>query len=184
MSPTMRRFFWYLNRFFMVPVFRLGFAPLFCNPLIGYIMVLKTIGRKSGRVRYAPVNYAIYRGNIYCVSGGRQSSDWFRNALATPDIEVILPGGAIFGHVAEESDAATRRAVIRQVLINAGFAGFFEGYDPRRLSDEELARRTADMPLVRIEPRGLGSGGSDPGGWAWIWPVAATIAIIAALVIW
>ena len=182
MSQTMRRFFWFLNRYFMVPMIRLGFAPLFCSPLVGYIMLLKAVGRKTGKIRYAPVNYAIYRGNVYCVSGGRQSSDWYRNVLATPDIEVILPGGAIFGRAAEENDAEIRRVVIRQVLINAGFAGFFEGFNPRSLSDEELARRTVDMPLLRIEPRGLGSGASDYGGWGWVGPIAATAAIIAAIV--
>lgn len=183
MSPTMRRFFWFLNRYFMVPMIRLGFAPLFCNPLIGYIMLLKTVGRKTGRIRLFPVNYAIYRGDIYCVSGGRQTSDWYRNVIATPDIDVILPSGAVFGRVTEENDPEIRRVVIRQVLINAGFAGFFEGYNPRGLNDAELAQRTADMPLLRIAPLGVGSGASDPGGWAWIWPIAVTIAIVAAIVI-
>lgn len=46
MPPLMRRIFWFLNKFFMVPMFRLGFGPFFGNPLSGYIMVLKAIGRK------------------------------------------------------------------------------------------------------------------------------------------
>ncbi len=184
MSPLMRRIFWFLNRYFMVPVFRLGFGPIFGNPLSGYIMVLKAVGRKTGKPRYAPVNYAIYRGNIYCVSGGRQSSDWYRNVIATSDIEIILPSGPVFGHVTEECDPEIRRVVIRQILINAGLAGFFEGYNPRSLSDTELVQRTADMPLLRISPQGIGNGASDPGGWTWIWPIIATIAVIAAIVIW
>jgi len=42
-------FFWFLNKFFMAPLFRLGFGPFFVNPLTGYIMVLKVIGRKTGK---------------------------------------------------------------------------------------------------------------------------------------
>ncbi len=59
-----RRIFRVLNKYFMVPMFRLGFAPLMGNPISGYIMVIKTIGRKSGKTRLTPVNYAIIDGNI------------------------------------------------------------------------------------------------------------------------
>jgi hypothetical protein len=64
----MRRFFWFLNKYFMVPMFRLGFGPFFGNPITGYIMVLKVIGRKTGKLRYAPVNYAIMDGTSTCAS--------------------------------------------------------------------------------------------------------------------
>ena len=107
MPPLMRRIFWFLNRYFMVPMMRLGFGPLFGNPFTGYIMVLKAIGRKSGKLRYAPVNYAIHKGNVYCISGGRESSDWYRNVRATPEIEVILPGGPFFGRVETRSLAVS-----------------------------------------------------------------------------
>lgn len=72
----MRRFFRVLNRFFMVPMFRLGMGPFFGNPLSGYVMVLRTIGRKSGRVRNVPVNCAIHR----------MMDDWpYSQGVAGPD---------------------------------------------------------------------------------------------------
>jgi len=178
----MRRIFWFLNKFFMVPIFRLRFGPFFGNPFTGYIMVLKIVGRKTGKLRYAPVNYAILNGKVYCISGFRKVSDWYANLRANRDIEVILPGGAIAGTTAEITDPAVRVIAIRKILQNAGFAGFFEGYNPFRISDEELARRTTDMPLICIQPTGLGSGASDPGGWAWIWTPISTLLLI--LVIW
>ena len=179
MPPAMRRIFWYLNKYFMVPLFRLGLGPLFGNPITGYMMVLKTIGRKSGKRYYTPVNYAIHQGNIYCISGGRKQSDWYRNLLATPEIEIILPGGAIFARTEEIHDADEKRIVARQVLTNAGFAGFFEGYNPRRISDTELQEKVSDLPVLRFQPLGLGNGASDPAGWAWAW-----IVIFALLLIW
>lgn len=178
----MRRIFWFLNKFFVVPMFRLGFGPFFGNPLSGYIMVLKAIGRKSGKVRYAPVNYAIYNGGIYCISGGRKTSDWYKNLLANPEIEVILPGGAVYGRVIETSGNEQRLVIVRQILKNAGFAGFFEGYNPFTIADEELAQKTANLPLLRIQPIGLGSGAFDAGGWAWIWMVVATVLLVVLLV--
>jgi len=181
MPPLMRRIFWFLNKFFMVPMFQLGFGAFFGNPLSGYIMVLKTLGRKSGKVRYAPVNYAIHKGSIYCISGGRKTSDWYKNLMAVPEIEVILPSGAVSGRVSEISESGERLAIIRKILMNAGFAGFFEGYNPFTITDEELAHKTADLPLLRIEPVGVANGAFDPGGWAWIWSYVVTFIIILIL---
>jgi deazaflavin-dependent oxidoreductase (nitroreductase family) len=183
MSPLVRKIFWFLNKFIMVPIFRLGLGGIFVNPFSGFIMVLKVVGRKSGKVRYAPVNYAIYQGAIWCISGGRKTSDWYKNMLATPDIEVIMPGGGVFGHVTEESDPEIRRVVIRQVLMNAGFAGFFEGYNPWKINDEELRIKTEDLPLLKITPQGIGNGASDPGGWVWVSMLILTVLLILAIIL-
>jgi deazaflavin-dependent oxidoreductase (nitroreductase family) len=184
MTSTMRRIFWFLNKYFMVPLFRLGFGPIFGNPLTGYIMVIKTIGRKSGKLYYTPVNYAIMDGAVYCISGGRKSSDWFLNLLATPEVEVVLPGGALFVRAEEFSDSQAKPAIARQVLKNAGFAGFFEGYNPHKISDEDLAAKIADLPVLRLQPIGIGSGATDPAGWAWITSWVIAILIIVGLVVW
>jgi deazaflavin-dependent oxidoreductase (nitroreductase family) len=179
MSPIMRRVFWFFNKFFVAPMFRLGFGPFFGNPLTGYIMVMKIIGRKSGQVHYVPVNYAIKGGNVYCVSAGRKRSDWFRNLIATPEIELIMPGGAIYARAEEVADLDEKRTTARQILKNAGFAGFFEGYNPYRISDEKLQAKVADLPVLRFQTLGIGNGASDPAGWVWI-----SVLLIAITIIW
>ncbi len=96
-EEKLRRAFGYLNRYLMVPLFRLGLAPFIGSPFGGYIMVLKVIGRKTGKLRYTPVNYAIADGNVYCLAGFGAISDWYRNLLAYPNIEAMMPGGTIAG---------------------------------------------------------------------------------------
>ena len=54
MPQWLRRAFRLLNRYWMVPLFRLGLGRWIVNPFTGYIMVLITIGRRSGQRRYAP----------------------------------------------------------------------------------------------------------------------------------
>jgi deazaflavin-dependent oxidoreductase (nitroreductase family) len=174
MPPIVRKIFWFLNKFIMVPIFRLGLGPFFGNPFSGYMMILKPVGRKTGKIRYAPVNYAIQNGFVYCISGGRKNSDWFRNICANPQLELILPGGAIYARAEEVTDPDEKRIIARRVLQNAGFAGFFEGYNPYQISDEELQAKIADLPVLRFEPLGPGSGVFDMGGWAWIWSFVAT----------
>ena len=178
----MRRFFWFLNKFLMVPLFRLGFGPFIGNPLTGYIMVLKTTGRKTGKIRHTPVNYAILEGRIYCVSGFRQRSDWYHNLRLQPAVELILPIGVVMGTATEISDPAPRIRIIRKIFQNAGFAGFMGGYNPYHISDQDLLVKTTGMPLICIQPTGLGSGAADPGGWVWLWmPIHI---ILFVLIIW
>ena len=183
MPKGMKIVFKFLNRYFMVPLFRLGFGALMTNPFSGYIMVMKTIGRRSGKVRYVPVNYAIWKGDVFCLSGGRTSADWYKNLLAHPEIEIIMPGGASFGKVDCLYQGEARLAIIRQILKNAGFAGFFEGYNPWKIPDEELKKKAADIPVIRITPTGLGSGAFDPHGWAWVSFTVIVILIILGIVL-
>lgn len=178
MPPLMRCIFWFVNKFFMVPIYRLGLGAFFGNPVSGYIMVMKVIGRKSGKTRFTPVNYAIHKGHVYCISGGRKTSDWYKNLLANPEVELILPGGSLYARMEESNDAEEKRIIARQVLKNAGFAGFFEGYNPFTITDEELMQKSADLPVLRFTPQGPGSGPSDAGGWAWVWIWIITIALI------
>jgi len=185
MTSLVRRSFRVFNKLFLVPMFRLGFGPFMGNQITGYIMVLKTIGRKTAKVRYSPVNYAIHNGNVFCMAGFGQFSDWYLNMSGTREIEAILPSGSIFGEVEDVKDLDDRRVVLRKILQNAGFAGFFEGFNPFTVHDEELLRKTANMPLLRIHPTGIGSGASDPGGLAWAWtPISLilTILIIIAII--
>lgn len=167
-TPLMARIFWFINKFFMVPIFKLGLGPLFGNPIWGYMMVLKTTGRKSGKTRYSPVNYAIMNGNLYCLAGRGQQADWYRNMVANPNLEVILPGGCVAGTADEVPDSPERTKALRQVLKAGGFAGFMLGFNPYTVSDDKLLESVRDLPVMRIKPYGIGVGSSDYGGWCWV----------------
>ncbi|MFA5872638.1 MAG: nitroreductase/quinone reductase family protein [Anaerolineales bacterium] len=182
MTNLERRSFRLFNRLFMVPMFRLGFGPFMGNCVTGYIMVLKTIGRKTGKVRYAPVNYAIHKGNVYCMAGWGHLSDWYRNMIAMREIEVILPAGPLFGAVEDVTDLDERRIILRKILQNAGFAGFLDGFNPFTTTDEELLHKTADLPLLCIHPVGIGNGASDPGDLSWVWTPVSIILIILIVI--
>jgi deazaflavin-dependent oxidoreductase (nitroreductase family) len=165
---TMRRIFRLLNKFFMVPAFRLGLGSLICNPLSGYIMVIKHTGRKTGRQRWTPANYAIANGQVYCLSGFGRKADWYRNLMANPEVELILPGRSIAGSVEEVEDEGEALIACKQVFRNAGAAGFMEGYNPFSAPDEKFIGTLKRAPVLRIRPTGIASGPSDQGGWAWM----------------
>jgi len=164
-----RRSFHLFNKLFMVPMFRLGLGAYVGNIITGYIMVIKSKGRKTGKVHYTPVNYAIQKGDIYCLAGWGNLSDWYQNITLTHEVEAILPSVTIFGKVDEVSDKETRRLILRKILQNAGFTGILDGLNLFKTEDEELLEKTSGMNLIRIHPIGLGNGAFDPGGLAWIW---------------
>ena len=63
---------------------------------------------------------------------------------------------------------------LRRVLIDSGFATpLFGGFDPRSVSDDELAQATADYLLIRIHCATPRTGPGGPGEYAWVWPLVA-----------
>mgnify|MGYP000877331860 CR=1 FL=1 len=151
MQALLKKLFGVFNRLLMVPLFRLGLGWFVGNPLTGYIMVLKTIGRKSGKVRYTPVNYAILNGLIYCIAGFGKTSQWYRNLQLQPRLEVLLPAGALAGLAETVCDPAEAVTAFRLVLKSAGFAGFFYGFNPHSAPEETLRKLAAEdqPPAVR-----------------------------------
>jgi deazaflavin-dependent oxidoreductase (nitroreductase family) len=181
MDDFLRRIFRLLNKFFMVPVFRMGLGRFMGNPVSGYIMVLKTIGRKSGLVRYAPVNYAVLDGKIYCLSGFGKLSHWYKNLQAQPQIDLILPSVTLSGEAATVTEPDEWLTAARQILKNSGFAGLLAGINAFSISDEDLREKGKDMVVIRITPNGIFAGTADPGGRFWVWLTMATI--IALIII-
>lgn len=173
----LRQGFKWLNRY-MVLHWRLGLGPIANRAdLAGCIMILVHTGRKSGRIRRTPVNYAIVAGDVYCVAGFGRIADWRQNLLANPAVEVWLPAGWYAG-VAEDVTglpAGEKAAIMRQVLMNSGFAARIAGIDAVRMSDEQLLAATAQYRLIRIRCTAARTGAGGPGDLAWVWPLATIV---------
>ena len=180
-QERLQQFFKYLNRF-MLLMWRLGFGSYMNRPeLSGRIMVLTHNGRKTGLRRQTPVNFAIVDGEVYCVAGFGRGSDWYRNLLAEPRVDVWLPKGWWAGIAEDISDSPQRIQIIRQVMIASGFAARLAGIDPLRMSDEELADASASYPLVHIRRTEARTGLGGPGDLAWVWPWTTVILLILLL---
>lgn len=181
---TEQQFFRIFNRL-MVLMWRLGMGPLInmWPQVFGRIMVMAHTGRKSGLRRFTPVNYAIIEGEIFCAAGFGPGSDWYRNLLAHPAVEVWMPQGWWAGQAAPADDHPQRLAVMRRILINDGLAGgLFSGLDGNHISDGELAARVQEYRLVRICREQACTGPGGPSDLAWVWPALAHAAVVIWLV--
>jgi deazaflavin-dependent oxidoreductase (nitroreductase family) len=180
---SLRQSFKYLNRF-MLLMWRLGMGGWvnFWPEMIGRIMVVTHTGRKSGRRLHTPVNYAMMDGEVYCTAGFGQVSDWYRNMLANPQVEVWLPNGVLrpnswYGGVAREvHDPAQRIILLRQILKNSGrIVSSSFGYNPWAATDEELAETTRDYHVMHIHCTHALTGSGGPGELSGIWLAAAWV---------
>lgn len=190
MLPTMHRAFLVLNRRLALPVLHAGLAPFWSLPITGYMAILRSRGRTSGLVREAPLGYVIWEGAVYVWAGFGPKTQWLRNIEADPRVEVVLPGRSFSGLAEVVADPDERVRAGRALTAALGVIGMASlGVDPRTASDEELSRRTAGLPLVRIRPTGIAAGPLDPGGRAWIayqvvalWASWRAVAMLARLV--
>ena len=180
-GPTMsalleplRRGFRVLNRYVAAPMIRVGAGPLLCTTVSGSILVLRTVGRKSGLVREAPLGYAVVDGRVAMIAGYGRDAHWFRNALANPTVQIALPG-AVFAGTAEELTGVARREGFRAVMAALGTVGQLTLGDTAQMDDDEVDRLADAFPLLAVTPTAVLPGPYDPGGafakvnlWLWL----------------
>lgn len=167
---------------FMLLVFRLGLGSYGNGTRWGgWIMVLSQRGRKTGLLRRTPLNYALVDGDVYCLAGFGAQADWYRNVLATPEVEVWLLEGRWAGIAEDVSDHPQRLELLRKVLVASGFASYAAGIDPLKLDDASLDALTGKYRLVRIRRKDALTGPGGPGDLAWVWPLATFILLPLAL---
>lgn len=171
----LRAAFKHLNTL-MLWLFRLGLGQFLTLPTpAGMIMIIEHTGRKSGLLRYVPVNYAPGPDNhsVYCLSGFGKS-EWYRNLLHNPQTSVWIGNRRLTGRV-EPINALNHLAIYRQVLINSGFATpAFEGFDPRTAPESRIRQMAEKAPLLRIVlTEEVTPTAPHPADYAWAWSLAA-----------
>jgi len=106
------------------------------------VLVLTTVGRKTGRRRSTPVGY-LEHGDAFAVLASNAGSDdapaWWLNLQASADAEV-LAGGTRYAVKARRAEAAEDEALWK------AFARLNPGFDEYR----NLTERR--MPVVVLEP--------------------------------
>jgi deazaflavin-dependent oxidoreductase (nitroreductase family) len=171
-EERLREVFKALNKF-MVLLFRLGLGRWGNgNRLAGYIMVIGHRGRNSGMKRLTPVNFTRIVDEIYCTAAFGQRSDWYRNVMADPNVELWLPKSRMRGIATDVTESERAPELLRSVLIASGFAAPMFGIWPSKLSETDLKQLLLSYRLIRIDQLEPITGPAGPGELAWVWPLA------------
>ena len=168
----------------MVPVHRAGLSAWLGSPLTGWQLLLTTTGRRSGLPRPTPLGYLVADGSAWVLAGYGPSTLWYRNLLANPGAEVLLPARPPFAARATDTlDPAVRARIIPRLVRSMALPGIATGDLPWRASDERILELTAWVPLVRLAPAdgsALVAGPDDPGGLGWTWRMVVATLVTAA----
>jgi deazaflavin-dependent oxidoreductase (nitroreductase family) len=157
-------------------------GPLLASPLTGSMVLLRTIGNKTGKVREAPLGYALVDGRVVVVAGYGRGTHWFRNALANPEVQVVVAGAVLAGQAAEIVEPDQRREAFRAVIAAEGLVGRMTLGDIDAASDERVDEFAAAFPVLAITPTAVRPGPHDPGGSFWLYPMAAGVIAVLVLI--
>ena len=119
----------------MVPFHRAGLAAWLGNPLTGWQLLLTTTGRRSGLPRFTPLGYLVADGAAWVLAGYGSATLWYRNLVADPAVEVLLPARPPFAAGATEIlDPVLRDPIIprlvRSMVLPGAMVGCFRGARP------------------------------------------------------
>jgi len=139
-----------ISRLYMLPWFRVIGGPR-STRWGGSLCVLRTRGRRTGRIRQVPLDYAPAGDGIYVLAGLGDRTHWLSNLRADPHVEVQFGRRVLPGIAREVTTPAEWLVAVRSVLCHCGFVGYCYGFSPFRVSDARLARATRGVRAVRIE---------------------------------
>ncbi len=125
-------------------------------PLSRIVLLLTTIGRKSGRPRVTPLQYEEVDGVLYVASARGTRADWYRNLAACPRATVQVGAERIPvraelivdpSRIADFLELRLKRLPLMVGLIMLG-----DGIPPRpaRRRLEQYAARLALVALYRV----------------------------------
>ncbi len=127
-----------MNKYFVVPLFRLNILPIFG---MGFFFVLiRTKGRKSGKIRYTPLEYRKFDGKYYIFAARGKKAHWFKNILAYPD-EFMVKHHFFWKKPRFKivNDINTKIKIFKEYTMKYPKAAKeFFGYDKRKHSMKEL----------------------------------------------
>lgn len=99
---------------------------------------LTTIGRKTGAPHRIEIWFALEDGNLYLLSGGRDTSDWVKNLQADPNVTVELGTNAFAGMAEVLEPGTPEDQSARELLL--------EKYRPYDNDLDDWGRRS--LPIV------------------------------------
>jgi deazaflavin-dependent oxidoreductase (nitroreductase family) len=134
----------------MIANYRRGFGPT------RVVILLTTLGRKSGLPRTTPLQYEEVNGSYYIASARGIEADWYKNILANPSVHVQIRDRE-FDAVAEPVTAPPRIADFIELRLRRHpcmirlIMTLFDGL-PLRFSRADLEQLCSKKVMVILRP--------------------------------
>jgi deazaflavin-dependent oxidoreductase (nitroreductase family) len=139
----------FIRKLYRTPIllYRLGLGKVIGK----YILIISTVGRKSGKVRRTPIEYYQKGDLIYAISGFEKKTDWYRNILAHP-------------YATLQNNQGIHRVFARRPETEAEWQGALEYLTKspvsilsipeviNNLDDPEVREQVRKWPVILFEP--------------------------------
>lgn len=143
-----------MNKYLTIPLYK-----SFLLPLIGFgriFLILRTKGRKTGKIRSTPLEYHRFDGVINIFSGRGEEADWLKNMKANPNDVWVRHGFHKFHATIEiVDDLLEKENTIKKYVIKYPRSSkMLFGWNPKK-DDPETANITSlsnKIVIVRLHP--------------------------------
>ncbi|KYK33699.1 MAG: hypothetical protein AYK19_13135 [Theionarchaea archaeon DG-70-1] len=139
----------FLYRIYIAPLLGLGFI----------FVILETVGRKTGKRRFTPVEYhRLYENKVTVVSSRGRKADWVKNIKAAKDIVHLHVGFKKYRAKALFiDDVNTKRELLKSYCVKYPYAsrtllGINVKKDSRILESEAFKSLVDTLEFVVFEP--------------------------------
>jgi len=135
-----------------IPVlcYRLGLHRL----VSGKVLLLTTIGRRTGKLRVAPLDYEEEDGIFYLIPNQGTHATWYRNLIAHPEVTIQVGGRRMEAIATPVTDVRKRARVLRLFAARRWAWSVKQNYGiPPRASDEDLLELAPRRAVVAVHPR-------------------------------
>ncbi len=121
----------------------------------GRVLVLTTLGRKSGKPRSTPLQYEEVEGVYYVTSARGVQADWYRNLVACPQADVQIGSKYFSTHGEPITDPAQIADFLEQrIQKHPRFMAvmlYLEGL-PRKYTRTDLEKFVKRLAIVALRP--------------------------------
>ncbi len=153
------------------------------------IMVLGTVGRRTGLALYTPIEYRRHGSKIYVMSGWGEQPHWYQNLLASPEVTLQLGKERIEARATVVTNAGEVLRVLHLFRRAAPFV-----YDPMlarmsardSISPKTLPEVSDRFTIVRFDPQPNAPETllpPLPTDFAWVWVGLIAAGVLTALIV-
>ena len=170
----------FTRRLYRLPVqmWRLGLKRLFARR----ILILATVGHKTGQVRYTALEYHKVAGRKYFYSGWGSQSAWYRNIQANPCATIQSSDGV--EHVIVQRVTNPRElARVFEYFQNNLYTKLWLDFLGLKMNPDSTSIQPEQIYLFSYEPTDQSTPPPVTVDLGWIWQVILLIILVAWLII-
>lgn len=145
------------------------------------MLVMTHAESSSGKAFRTALFYTEQGGDIYVLAGLGEASDWFKDILRNPQVELWMNEGWWTGVAEDVTNAPNALALLRQLLLDNPLAAKESGLDIETASEPVLKEYLKSVRVAHIRRVAPRTGTDGPGDLAWIWPLTTILLVVSRL---